>query len=193
MLVADDVGSCRRAYCARFRRQSKGGTSVIGAINSWKSSTTVELRRRRHDPSEAPVDRSRRCFARAGFAARRQSMPRCDTSRGPSEGGIRNVQSEFGQLITDARAAPRWVHVPHLLDQGDQFLICWRPTVAMARSPVPVEPESGAMPTHHRLGLDNHQGLCPTGPDGSQRDPQQTIGSVEVGLLVPPKPSRDAA
>jgi hypothetical protein len=40
---------------------------------------------------------------------------------------------------------------------------------------LPVQTESGPVPTHHRVGRDHNEGLLPSGPKSTNSDPEELV------------------
>src|ERR1700693_1955893 len=65
----------------------------------------------------------------------------------------------------------------------DQFLNLLRRLSSPDRPPdlgdqLPVQTESGPVPTHHRFGRDHNEGLLPSGPKSTNGDPEQLVEQV---------------
>ena len=43
---------------------------------------------------------------------------------------------------------------------------------------LPVQTESGPVPTHHRFGRDHNEGLLPSGPKSTNGDPEELVEQV---------------
>jgi len=43
---------------------------------------------------------------------------------------------------------------------------------------LPVQMESGPVPTHHRFGRDHNEGLLPSGPKSTNGDPEELVEQV---------------
>jgi hypothetical protein len=80
----------------------------------------------------------------------------------------------------DARRSPRGVLNDH---SEDQFLNLLRPLSSPDRPPdladqLPVQTESGPVPTHHRFGPDHNEGLLPSGPKSTNGHPEELVEQV---------------
>ncbi len=98
-----------------------------------------------------------------------------------AHGGHRDRQTQFGQFVANARAAPSRIGQPHLADQRDELAIHRWPPVWAARLPTPEHSKPGAVPADHRLRADDHQRLFPTRLHRAQENPQQPIWTAESG------------
>src|SRR5258705_12510135 len=79
----------------------------------------------------------------------------------------------------DAWRSPRGVLNDH---SEDQFLNLLRRLSSPDRPPdlgdqLPVQTESGPVPTHHRFGRDHNEGLLPSGPKSTNGDPEELVES----------------
>jgi hypothetical protein len=76
--------------------------------------------------------------------------PPSNTLKIPSHSSFRDVEAESQQLTVDLRSTP----VKILFRHGPAARAC-------TRTPSPVEPESGSVPAHHGVRLNNDEGLAP--------------------------------
>jgi hypothetical protein len=88
----------------------------------------------------------------------------------------------------NARSAPCWVFSHHAEDEFAQFPAHASPacTSAMPREPLPVQLESGPMPTDNRLRPHENQRTLPSIPEPPQDHPEQFVRDSKPRLWVPP-------
>jgi hypothetical protein len=88
---------------------------------------------------------------------------------------LRGIKAENEKLAMDAWRSPRQT------SKEIQELI-FRMVVENSTSPdrppdlgdqLPVQTESGPVPTHHRFGRDHNEGLLPSGPKSTNGDPER--------------------
>src|ERR1700738_4132038 len=93
---------------------------------------------------------------------------------------LRDIKTEREKLAMDAWRSPRWVLNDHSGDQFPNFLRClWSPDGPPdLGDQLPVQTESGLVPTHHRFGRDRNEGLCPSGPKSTNGDPEELVEQV---------------
>ena len=60
---------------------------------------------------------------------------------------------------------------------------------AAARDPSPIHLETGAVPTHHSVGLHEDKRMAPSRPESSQDDPERAARSGESRLRAPRRES----
>lgn len=96
----------------------------------------------------------------------------------------REAHGEAGlrEFCMNLSSAPRIVQC-ELLDQRPNFGRDWWASQARPRNPSLVEPESSAVPSHHRVRLDDDEDLLPPRPDPGERDPECAIEWGEPRLL----------
>ena len=95
-----------------------------------------------------------------------------------------DIDAELEELAMDSRRTPEWVGQAHLVDQPpDPRRHLW-PPAARSRLPAPVGFESRAVPTDHRIGLDDRQRIANVGKQSVEAHEYQTVKAVEG------KPSR---
>ena len=87
---------------------------------------------------------------------------------------LRDIKTEHKKLAMNAWRSPRWVLNDH---PEDQFLNLLRRLSSPDRPPdlgdqLPVQTESGPMPTHHRFGCDHNEGLLPSRTKIDERRPR---------------------
>jgi len=80
----------------------------------------------------------------------------------------------------DAWRSPRWVLNDH---SEDQFLNLLRRRLSPDGPPdlgdqLPVQTESGPVPTHHGFGRDHNEGLLPSGPKSTNGNPEEPVEQV---------------
>ena len=93
---------------------------------------------------------------------------------------LRDIKAEHEKLAMDAWRSPRGVLNDH---SEDQFLNLLRRLSSPDGPPdlgdqLPVQEESGPVPTHHRFGRDHNEGLLPSGPKSTNGDPEEVIEQV---------------
>jgi hypothetical protein len=100
----------------------------------------------------------------------------------PRDCALGDVESEHLQLSMDPRGAPA-VLGGHLADEVRDLGVDGpspRPPAA-AREPVPIELEPGAVPSHHRVRLHDHQGVDPPGPEPAEHNPENQVRGTDAG------------
>src|SRR6266567_4056034 len=86
------------------------------------------------------------------------------------------------QFAMDARCAPARIVRFHAPDQLADLPADLRSSrLAGPRTPLPEQPEAGAMPGHDRFRLHNDQGTGPAGPHGAKRSPEEPIAPAQFG------------
>ena len=85
---------------------------------------------------------------------------------------LRDIKAEHEKLAMDVWRSPRGVLNDH---SEDQFLNLLRPDLG---DQLPVQTESGPVPTHHRFGRDYNEGLLPSGPKSTNGDPEELVEQV---------------
>src|SRR5260370_39680634 len=98
----------------------------------------------------------------------------------------------------DARRTPRRILGFHATDQVANFCSDFWPSKTLnAGSQSPEEAKASAVPTDHRIRLDNDYCACPSGPEAVEADPKQSVKVsqrrsplVALGHNQPPAPSR---
>jgi hypothetical protein len=117
----------------------------------------------------------------------RHRTPR-DLPHPAQDRSFRDVEAEHLQLALNARSAPGWVFSHHAEDEFAQFPAHASPacTSAMPREPLPVQLESGPMPTDNRLGPHENQRTLPSIPEPPQHHPEQFVRDSKPRLWVPP-------
>jgi|SRR5437870_413825 len=81
----------------------------------------------------------------------------------------------------NARSAPSWIVSNHAKNQISQrFTNSFSAEgLSMARDPIPVQAESGAMPAYNGLGSGDNKSLLPLRPQASGDNPKQAIQPSE--------------
>src|ERR1700720_4021277 len=109
------------------------------------------------------------------------ALSRLRISRGPfhptRDRSLRDIKIEHEKLTMNAWRSPRWVLNNHPENQFPNFLRC----LSSPDGPpdlgdqLPVQTESGLVPTHHRFGRDRNEGLLPSGPKSTDGDPEELV------------------
>ena len=91
-----------------------------------------------------------------------------------------DIETEHKKLAMNAWRSPRWVLNDH---PENQFLNLLRRLSSPDGPPdlgdhLPVQTESGLVPTHHRFGRDRNEGLLPSGPKSTNGDPEELVEQV---------------
>jgi hypothetical protein len=118
---------------------------------------------------EATLVRIRQ-LVRSGGAALPVAHPTRDRS-------LRDIKAEHEKLAMDAWRSPRGVLNDH---SEDQFLNLLRRRSSPDGPPdlgdqLPVQPESGPVPTDDRFGRDHDEGLLPSEPESTDGDPEELV------------------
>src|ERR1700751_2138565 len=100
---------------------------------------------------------------------------------------LRDIKAEHEKLAMDAWRSPRGVLNDH---PEDQFLNLLRRLSSPDRPPglgdqLPVQTESGPVPTHHRFGRDHNDGLLPSGPKSTNGDPEEFVEHLSSWPRMP--------
>jgi hypothetical protein len=95
------------------------------------------------------------------------------------DGPFRNVEAKHLQFAMNPWRAPRWIVRNHAEDEFAEFTADALPARAngMPREPGPIQLETGPVPAHNGLRLDENQCLPPPGPEAPQNHPEQSVGS----------------
>jgi hypothetical protein len=93
---------------------------------------------------------------------------------------LTDIKAEHAKLAMDTWCSPRGVLNNH---SEDQFLNLLRRLSSSGGPPdlgdqLPVQTESGPVPTHHRFGRDRNEGLLPSGPKSTNGDPEEPVEQV---------------
>src|SRR6267378_4508141 len=93
---------------------------------------------------------------------------------------LRNIKTEHEKLAMNAWRSPRWVLNNHPENQFPNFLRCLSSPDGPpdAGDQLPVQTESGLVPTHHRFGRDRNEGPLPCGPKSTNGDPEELVEQV---------------
>src|SRR5277367_4889335 len=86
------------------------------------------------------------------------------------------------------RRAPGWILGHHAEDELAEFHADALPAGAnaMPREPGPIEPEAGAVPSHHRFRLNENQCLLPARPEPTQNHPEKSVGNSNARTRISP-------
>jgi hypothetical protein len=97
-----------------------------------------------------------------------------------------DIEAEHLQLAVNTRCSPRGVLCNHAEDELAQFHArrLSADTNPFARDPLPIEPESGAMPANNCFRLHDEKRLLPTRPEASQNHPEQPILSSKMNCRM---------
>ena len=87
-----------------------------------------------------------------------------NASQIPRHTPLRNDNTEFLKLSVDLRGSPTLVLVRQAPDQNANLLGDLRSAAPRPGSPAPIEPEAGAVPADHGVGLHEDQDVRPAGP-----------------------------
>src|SRR5260221_10327509 len=100
---------------------------------------------------------------------------------------LRDIKSEHEKRAMDAWRSPRWVLDDHPEDQFPNFLRCLSSPDGPPDSgdQLPVQTESGLVPTHHGFGRDRNEGLLPSGPESTNGDPEELVDQVKSWPRMP--------
>ena len=100
---------------------------------------------------------------------------------------LRDIEAKHLQLSMNPRSTPGGVLVDHTEDQFTQFPVhaLSSRTNPMPRKPFPIHLESGLVPSHYGLRLDNNQRLLPSRPEPPQHNPEEPIRSSKSRLRTP--------
>jgi hypothetical protein len=80
----------------------------------------------------------------------------------------------------------------HFSDEVTDFLRhTWSTDPPSAAPPIPVEPEPFAMQADDGLGLDQHEGLAPFGPEANEGYPQEPVPCAKRDALLPARLEND--
>ena len=100
-----------------------------------------------------------------------------------ADGGIRDLNTQFGQFRLDAPTAPGRIGLPHPVNQRDELTIDGGSSGASSGFPAPEKAKAKAMPGDDGLGLEEQQGLLPGRPNAPQANPKQSVGGARsLGL-----------
>src|SRR6266516_2196189 len=77
------------------------------------------------------------------------------------DGCRRSIQSQFGQFVSDPRAAPSRVEGPHPADELNQSRVLSRSTGSTPRLPSPEHPQSRSLPADEGFGPEEDQRVSP--------------------------------
>jgi hypothetical protein len=90
---------------------------------------------------------------------------------------LRDIKTEHEKLAMSAWRSPRWVLNNHPEDQFPNFLRCLSSPDGPPDSgdQLPVQTESGSVPTHHRFGRDRNEGPLPSGPKSTNGEAEELV------------------
>ena len=117
---------------------------------------------------------------------RQEGPPRLGrrTTRSPQEprdGSLRDLDAHFAQLAMDPRRAPERIRGGHRAHERANGGVGPRAADAIPRrAPRPSPAEPFAMPSHHGVGLDEHERRAPVPPRPGQYDPKQPVSRPEL-------------
>ena len=127
------------------------------------------------------IDRRQR-----GDVIRQKRAPRLGrrTARSPQEprdGSLRDRDAHSAQFAMDPRRSPQRIRGGHLAHQrANGGIGPWAARTHPRRAPRPSPAEPFAMPSHHGVGLDEHERRAPVPPRLGQYDPKQPIARCGV-------------
>src|SRR5260221_7120761 len=93
---------------------------------------------------------------------------------------LRDIKTEHEKLAMNAWRSPRWVLNNHPENQFPNFLrrLSSPDGPPDSGDQLPVQTESGLVPTHHRFGRDRNEGPLPSGPKSTNGDPEELVEQV---------------
>src|SRR5215470_2226372 len=93
---------------------------------------------------------------------------------------LRDIKTEHEKLAMDAWRSPRWVLNNHPENQFPNFLrrLSSPDGSSDPGDQLPVQTESGPVPTHHGSRRDRNEGLLPSGPKSTNGDPEELVEPV---------------
>ena len=97
---------------------------------------------------------------------------------------LRHLKSGLEQFAVDARRAPKRILDAHPPDQRAEVRLDLRPPSPRARLPTPVIAETGTMPPHERLRLDDRDNLQNRRKPAIQLDKKPAIAVREPNAAV---------
>src|SRR6266536_104106 len=97
------------------------------------------------------------------------------------DGCRRSIQSQFGQFVSDPRAAPSRVEGPHPADELNQSRVLSRTPATASGLPSPERLESRSLPADERFGPEDDQGVSPIGPTSHEQQPEIPVRRAELG------------
>lgn len=155
-IVADDEEAVQQAECCRGNREE---------IHCRNGFTVIP---QKSEPTPARF-----------WLPRRSSHPAGDRSLG-------NIETEHEKLAMDARRTPGRVLRDHAKDQIPHFLGDSLPADYLPASGqgTPIQGEASAVPTNHGLGTHRDENLFPSGPESSDRDPEEFVEGSRSWLRV---------
>ena len=111
----------------------------------------------------------------AGIAAAvRTSEVTCDA---PFADG----KAELQQFTMDLGGSPSRILSGQTSNQRAHFIADLWSASAPTRSPAPVQPKAGPMPSYHCFGFDDKEHILPARPKAVQEDPEQPVARVQGG------------
>ena len=108
-------------------------------------------------------------------------------------GSFGDVEAKHLQFAMNAWGTPGWILGDHAEDELAQLFADALPARAnlMPREPSPIHLESGTVPSHDSLRLNEDQHLPPTRPKPPQHHPEQPVRRSEPRLRMPPLQDRE--
>ena len=90
---------------------------------------------------------------------------------------FRDLATQLEQFAVNARCSPGRILGNHTEDQGADLFADTLPSSYLADSgdPRPIQTKPGAMPVHDGSRSDQDERLGPSGPERSQRNPEQLV------------------
>ena len=104
------------------------------------------------------------------------------------DGPFRNVEAEHLEFAMNPWRAPGWIVRNHAEDEFAEFNADALPAGAnwMSREPGPIRLETGPVPLHNGLRLNENQCLPPAGPEAPQYHPEKSLRNGKSRMRMPP-------
>jgi hypothetical protein len=101
-----------------------------------------------------------------------------DTPKIPGDGPFRDDEAELQKLSVDLGGSPAFILFRQASVKTADLLSDLRPALATTRSPAPVRPKTGAMPSDDGFWFRNDEDVSPAGPDAAQGSPEESVQRV---------------
>ena len=95
------------------------------------------------------------------------------------DGAFGNLQAELQEFTVDPRRSPAGVLCRHPADESPDLVARLGPTAAAPRKPAPIQAKSRAMPSDHRLRLDDYQNIRPSRPQAPKGGPEKAVEAIQ--------------